>query len=239
MTNSCGDSTRVVRPGQPGEGGSSPTSPLQKSPRVERISLAAANTLLRHHYLGPVKSATVCFGHSEGCTVWGVPRSRAVHAKMRNAAFTLIELIRMVGVPGHKWATSSLLSHSIRCLFSSTTFDSAITYADREVFHTGAVYLAANWLPLEDAQPDGFLWRLDGLRVSRQRFYKSLGSSSLALVKERYGSRLVVIPDVPKKRFLLLKDRARTEEAKVVLKKVKTWGAARLKSHERSSRGPR
>ena len=217
----------VKHPVQPEEGGSIPTSPLQKSPRVTPISLREANLLLRFHYLGPVKSAIVCFGHDEGCTVWGVPRSRIVHDKMRAANFELIELIRMVGIPAHKWATSSLLSHSARCLFATTKFDAAVTYSDREANHTGATYLAANWLQTEDAQPDGYTWFFDGKLVSRKRFYKELGSSSLALVRQKYGDRLKTVPDVPKKRFILLKDLGRTDEARTTLKKIKTWGKAR------------
>lgn len=228
----CGDSSLVEHPGPPGEGGSIPTSPLQKTPWVVPITLQEANDLLKHHYLGPVRSASACFGHGEGCTVWGVPRSRAVHDNMRACGFDLTELVRMVGVPGHKWATSSLLSHSIRCLFQSGVFNSAITYADREVFHTGATYLAANWLQIENAQPDGFTWWLDGLRVSRKRFYKEFGSSAVDLVKATYGDRLQLVPDIPKKRFIFLKDWTRLEEAQAALKKIKTWGARRLKQYE-------
>ena len=52
-----GDSSLVEQPVPPGKGGSIPTSPLQKSPRVVPISLREANLLLRFHYLGPVKAA--------------------------------------------------------------------------------------------------------------------------------------------------------------------------------------
>jgi hypothetical protein len=228
----CGGSVRAAQPDQQASGGSIPTSPLQKSPWVTLITLREANALLVHHYLGPVRSAIICFGHEEGCTVWGVPRSRSVHDNMRAAGFSLIELVRMVGIPGHKWATSSLLSHSVWCLFSAGNFDSAITYADREAFHTGATYLAANWRQIEDAQPDGFTWWLDGGRVSRKRFYKEFGSSAIERVKAIYGDRLRLVPDVPKKRFIFLRDWGRLNNAESAMKKIKTWGVRRVKQHE-------
>jgi len=215
------------------DSGSIPTSPLQKSPHVDMISLEKANTLLQHHYLGPVRTATLCCGHDEGCTVWGVLRSRAIHARLRDLGFEPIELIRMVGIPNHKWATSSLLSHSLKVMFEQTTFDLAITYSDREVGHTGATYKASNWLQIEDAQPDGFLWVLDGKRVSRKTFYAELGTSNIEAVKKVYGDRLLLVPDVPKKRFIFLKNWIRLESALTGLKKKKTWGKNRIKKWEK------
>ena len=213
-------------------GGSIPTPSLQKSPRVKIISLKKANELLKHHYLGAVRTAQLCFGHEEGCTVWGVPRSISVQKRMRDAGFEPIELVRMVGIPGHLWATSSLLAHSMRLLFKTSNFDSAITYADREVGHTGNTYLAANWLQVEDAQPDGSTWWLDGKRVSRKRFFNEFGTTKYEIVKTKYGKRLVVTPDIPKKRFIFLKEWTRVDAAQKALKKEKTWGAKRLLEFE-------
>lgn len=218
---------------QSSSGGSSPTTALLKTPQVGRIHLTDANVMLfNHHYLGPVKTASFCYGHLEGCTVWGVLRSAAVHKRLREAGFNPIELIRMVGVPEHDWAMSSLLSHSLKLLFQSTTFDCAITYADRQAGHSGATYRAANWIQIQDAQPDGFTWLLDGKRVSRKRFYGELGTSNVEAVRKVYGDRIELVPDVPKRRFIRLRDPSRLDNAIVALSKRKTWGAKRIREFE-------
>jgi hypothetical protein len=196
------------------------------------VSLELANRLLsKYHYLGPVRSATAIFGHAEGVTVWGVLRSRALHSSLRLADFSPVELIRMVGVPGHRWAMSSLMAVSLR--FLRSRFDCFITYADRQAGHTGKVYLAANWKAFpEDAQPDGYVWRLDGAIVSRKRFFSELGTSQISQVKKKYGYRLSLEPDVPKRRFFYLLERNRETQFLAAAKKKKTWGARRTLNYE-------
>lgn len=216
---------------QSADGGASPTPALHSSPKVAQIRLDEANSLLaRYHYLGPVRTATICFGSGEGATVWGVMRSPGWFKKLREAGFNSLELIRMVGIDGHKWATSSLLSHSVRQIFRTSSFDALVTYADRQAKHTGNVYLAANWNRLpQDAQPDGFIWRLDGKIVSRRRFFNEFGTSKIQTVKDKYGGRLTTELDMPKRRFYYLKNR--NLEAKFLSASIKkvTWGAARTR----------
>lgn len=204
-------------------------SGLVKSPKVVEIGKQEANRLLdEHHYLGGVRTATKWLGHGEGCTVWGVMRSRTWHEKLVKAGFNPIELVRMVGVEDHTWATSSMLAQSVKWLMANTGHDTFVTYADPMQGHNGSVYLAANWLRLpQDAQPDGFVWRLDGEIVSRKRFYAELGTSAIGKVREVYGERITLEPDVPKKRFCFVRDMRRMEEFITTSKKVKTWGAAR------------
>lgn len=204
------------------------TSGLTKGPAVEKIALAQANDLLaEHHYLGAVRSATAAFGHLEGATVWGVPRSRLWHARLSAAGFRAIELIRMVGVPEHVWATSAMLSASAKLLRAE--YDVLITYADPMQAHSGAVYRAANWKEFpQRAQPDGWEWRLDGRIVSRKRFYAEFGTSAWSVVSAAYGARIVRVPDIPKRRFYFLFDKRREEALLAASLKVKTWGAARI-----------
>lgn len=214
---------------QPSGGGSNPTPALQKSPHVCRIPLAQANELLRFHYLGPVRTATVCFGHAEGATVWGVLRSRLWDIRLREAGFKTLELIRMVGMPKHGWATSSLLSYSVREIFKLGISDCLVTYADRMQGHSGKVYLAANWKPCEeDGQPDGYVWRLDGEIVSRKRFFGEFGTQKISVVRAHYGDRLTLERDVPKLRFFRLHDPSLESQFHLATKKRKTWGKSRL-----------
>lgn len=203
-------------------------SGLTKGPAVERISVSQANALLAdYHYLGPVRSAIAAFGHTEGATVWGVPRSRIWHARLYAAGFKAIELIRMVGTPQHQWATSALLSSSAKLLRSE--YDVLITYADPMQGHSGAVYRAANWKEFpQRAQPDGWEWRLDGRIVSRKRFYSEFGTSAWSVVSAAYGTRLTRTHDIPKRRFYFLFDKGREEALLAASLKVKTWGSARI-----------
>ncbi len=221
----------VERPTQSEVSGSNPTPPLQKSPLVRTLSLQEANILLeKYHYLGPVRTASLCLGHEEGCTVWGTLRSRGLDSALRLSGFQAIELIRMVGSPFHTWAMSSLLSISSKLIFKQKGFDALITYADKEQGHTGSTYLAANWIKIQDAQPDGFTWYLDGNRVSRKRFFNEFGSSSWETVQTAYGSRIRRELDIPKSRFILPKNREYTEEILHACLKKKTWGLKRTKS---------
>lgn len=205
------------------------TSGLTSCPAVAAIGQAEANALLRrYHYLGAVRTASLWLGHDEGCTVWGVMRSRTWHQRLVAAGFNPIELIRMVGIDGHAWATSSMLAKSAKVLIAETTHDVLVTYADPMQSHTGAVYLAANWKRLpQDAQPDGYVWRLDGRVVSRKRFFAELGTSAIDRVRDVYGSSITLELDAPKRRFYWLKDNKRITDFLEASKKVKTWGKAR------------
>lgn len=207
------------------------TSGLVPSPPVARVTLADANRLLdAHHYLGGLRTATLALGHEEGATMWGVLRSRGWDAKLRAAGFKAIELVRMVGIPGHRWATSSLLASSTKTVLRE--YDVVVTYADPMAGHSGAVYRAANWVELpQRAQPDGWVWRLDGRVVSRKRFYGEFGTSAYETVAAHYGARLSREPDVPKRRFYRLRDPRRAREFLVASVKVKTWGAARCEGN--------
>lgn len=211
-------------------------SGLTKAMNVSKISLNEANILLdEYHYLGGVRTATLAIGNWEGCTVWGVMRSRAWHKKLKDAGFNPLELVRMVGAEGHKWGMSSMLAQSIDFIRKNTEYDSVVTYADPMQQHDGMVYKASNWRRLpQDSQPDGYLWKLDGKIVSRKRFYAELGTSAIDVVREKYGDRLVLELDAPKPRFYFLFSKKRNDDFVKASRKVKTWGASRTKKLERN-----
>lgn len=212
-------------------------SGLLRSPPVVPVGKQAANLLLsRWHYLGAVHTASHWLGHGEGCTVWGVMRSRTWQTRLREAGFDPLELVRMAGIDGHQWATSSMLSQSIRWLLQNTGHDCFVTYADPMHAHSGAVYRSAGWIRLpQDSQPDGFTWRLDGRIVSRKKFFAELGTSALGTVRAKYGERVTLEPDVPKPRFALLKTPKRLPDFLAASRKVKTWGAARTLANQQLS----
>lgn len=176
---------------------------LQKSPPVRELPLAFANIMLKMwHYLGPVKTNTIAFGHHEGVCLFGVPRSRKLHQRATACGVRLIELCRMVGKPDHVWAMSSLMSLAIRELKRRKLWDAVITYADPEVGHNGNTYRAANWIDwgVGDSGP-GFL--LDGKRIQSKTLFSKHGTQAKEALKQIYGERIVYCRAPGKQRFLL------------------------------------
>jgi hypothetical protein len=195
---------------QEGRDGSTPIRPLQlqKTPHVRLLTQTEVNDMLeRWHYLGPLHVIQFAMGHEEGCCVFSVPRSKNLTIKEPKT----IELVRMVGKPGHTWAMSSLMSHAVKeCLRRGYT--KVITYADPQAGHNGNTYKAAGWT--EDGfSPADTIYLLDGKRVSRKNFYDKHGTQSRQKMKEIYGDRLTFKPCPPKKRFVKLLQQGGTMNA--------------------------
>ena len=181
-----GDSTPMSAPTtQVGEGGLTPTSPLQKTPQCRALSAPEANAMLAQwHYLGPVRGIRFAVGHDEGCCVFTNCRSRVYEAKHPG----VIELARMVGAPDHQWAMSSLMAQAAReCRRQG--FREIRTYADPWNGNTGQVYRAAGWEHVGCSQSDT-VYILDGRRVARRTFYDRHGTQSRPQMAAIYGDRL-------------------------------------------------
>jgi len=144
--------------------------------------------LEKWHYLGRCPAIIFAVGHEDGCCVFSTPRSRVMQEKYK--PLKLIELVRMVGSPGHKFAMSSLMAVAAREA-KKRGYDVIVTYSDPYAGHTGQVYRAAGY---EDDGPigkDGHpLIFLDGKLVAPKTFYGRHGTQSIPKLKEIYGSRL-------------------------------------------------
>lgn len=136
---------------QPEEGGSQPTSPLHLWPQPDGFhvgSIDEANDLLRRaHYLGPVEwgRLVVCqwaAGDVVGAMVWKHPTSRRLPADG-----TWLELARWCLTPnGGPNAGSRMHRAAVRELRARfPTVTTLVSYSDRSVGHTGALYRACNW----------------------------------------------------------------------------------------------
>ena len=167
------------------DGGSIPTRSLQKTPHCSIISAREANDMLdRWHYLGQVRGILFAVGHMEGCCAFTNCRSRIYEAKHPG----VVELARMVGMPNHQWAMSSLMAQATReC--KRREFLEIITYADPWNGNTGKVYLAAGWSRIGTSQGDT-VYMLDGKRIARRTLYDRHGTQSKSKMKEIYGERL-------------------------------------------------
>lgn len=176
-------------------------SGLLKSPPIHLLlPVKIAKMMLnKWHYLGEVRGIIYALGHYEGCCVFTNCRSRIYESKH----VKVIELARMVGKPGHKWAMSSLMSQCIKWLKQHTDYKLVITYADPYAGHNGMVYTAAGWIFDGVIGKDGHpLFIIDGKRISPRTLYDRHGTQSVPKMKQIYGNRLILESKPLKKRFI-------------------------------------
>ena len=180
----------------PEDGGSIPTPSLQKTPFCRLLSPECANKMLNQwHYLGEVRGILFAVGHDEGCCVFTNCRSRVYEKKHPG----VVELSRMVGAPGHRWAMSSLMAQAVRECRRRAYYE-VITYADPWNNNTGKVYLAAGWEEIGKTAPDT-VYMLDGERIARRTLYDRHGTQSKQEMKKIYGDRLCFETAPPKPIF--------------------------------------
>ena len=164
---------------------------FSKTPMCRLLTAEDANKQLESwHYLGSVIGIIFAVGHDEGCCVFTNCRSREYEKKHSG----VIELARMVGMPNHTWAMTSLMAYAVReC--KKRGYTEIITYADpwnhneKGVGNTGAVYLAAGWTRIGTTGQDT-VYLLDGERVARRTFYDRHGTQARGKMKEIYGDRI-------------------------------------------------
>lgn len=168
-----------------------------KTPLCRLLTAVEANAMLEAwHYLGKVQGILFAVGHIEGCCVFTNCRSRVYEKKHPG----VVELSRMVGMPNHGWAMSSLMAQAVReC--RKRGYTSIITYADPWNNNTGKVYLAAGWTPAGATGQD-MVYMLDGERIARRTLYDRHGTQSRVKMKEIYGERLQFEVAPPKPIFL-------------------------------------
>lgn len=144
-----GDSIEVMLPVQPGDGGSSPTSPLHHKMSVMPIpSQVAISMVIEKHYLHRRTSVSFAFGlfhdgEMVGVCTFGCPPSR--HLQMGACPTDpskVIELNRL-------WVSDSMarnteswfIARSLRLLPPMIV----VSYADTSWGHIGYIYRASNW----------------------------------------------------------------------------------------------
>jgi hypothetical protein len=174
-----------------------PDQSLSKTPFCRLLSAEESNKMLNAwHYLGEVRGILFSVGHEEGCCVFTNCRSRVYEKKHPG----VVELSRMVGMPGHKWAMSSLMAQATReC--KKRGYTEIITYADPWNNNTGKVYLAAGWKAAGSTGQD-MVYLLDGERIARRTLYDRHGTQSRKKMKEIYGDRLQFEIAPPKPIFI-------------------------------------
>lgn len=80
----------------------------------------------------------------------------------------VVALSRLVVVPGEPQnAASFLIGRSIRLIRCDGRFKTLLTYADKRMGHTGAIYRATNWTCLGETRGDEVFVDQKGRQVAR------------------------------------------------------------------------
>lgn len=175
---------------------------LLHTPAVRTLSPAEANGMLeRWHYLGAVRGQVLALGHDEGCCVFTNLRSRLLEKRL--LPYRAIELARMVGMPNHRWAMTSLMAVVAR-IVRRRGYDIIVTYSDPMAGHTGKVYKAAGYrddgLIEKDGHPAIYI---DEKLVAPRTLYDRHGTQSIPALQTIYGTRLTLAKKELKRRWIL------------------------------------
>lgn len=166
----CGDSTTAVQRVLPDDGGSIPTSPLQRLRKrewtVSGVDMDTAFRLIeRNHYArGASNTAThlhglypsewMWYAQCVGVAWWIPPTRSAAEAWAGDRWEGVLSLSRLAiepDVPPN--ACSFLLSKSVR-MIDRDRWHTLVTYADGWRGHTGAIYRAAGWEYCGETSPE-------------------------------------------------------------------------------------
>jgi len=184
----CGDSTLVVRPVQPEEGGSFPTSPLQL--RVRPITLRAANDFVQthHRHNGRTsrdggKFALACEVGRDlvGVAIVGNPLS-ATYMNKENYGYVAEVLRTCTNDRAPKGAVSFLYGACTR-VCRDMGFDRLISYTLTD--ESGASLRGAGWKNTADTKPVAPGWRKKD-HLSDTREYQAV----MGFAKHRWECQL-------------------------------------------------
>ena len=209
----CGDSTAVVRSVPPDDGGSIPTSPLQRLRKSEWIVADAdrhiARRIIQKHHYAKGTSNTSVYIHGlfpadwawhEQCVgvAWWLPPTRAAAEAWAGdrweGVLALSRLAIEPGIPAN--ACSFLVSKSVR-LIDRDRWHTLVSYADGWRGHTGAIYRAAGWEYAGQTEPTP-CYVINGRMAARKATRTRTHAEMIALGAELLGH-------FPKSRFVLRK----------------------------------
>lgn len=162
--------------------------------RAWHYAQGAPNTSTYRHGL---YRAEFELGDPYGVALWIPPTGTAAAHVAGEDWKGVLALSRLVIDPGMPTnAASFLLGHSMR-LIDRTRWPVLLTYADRRLGHTGAIYKATNWR-CDGPVPAGDVWLdKDGRRWQRKRGPRSYTRA------EMLARGYTQVPAAPKIRFVL------------------------------------
>ena len=183
----CGDSTLVVRPGQPEEGSSILASPLQFTFRLDARN-EGRDLVVRHHYSGTFHPVFVLMGTAH---LWSGECVAACCFRTPPArwSYPVLELARLVRKPDIKIPLTWLISKTVRAVSCAGAYDLLISNADRTHGHHGGVYQSASWFysGLKERQNDGVI--VDGKLIAGRACNNMFGTRSVTKLRALFPSR--------------------------------------------------
>lgn len=199
-----GDSLMAKPSAPPDEGGSIPTSPLQRLRKqdwtVSDVPLDVAFRLIVDNHYAKGASNTAVYLHGlypagwhwwNECVgvAWWIPPTRSAAEAWAGenwrGVLSLSRLAISSDVPAN--ACSFLLGHSVRRI-DRNKWHTLVTYADKWQNHSGAIYKAAGWEYCGETKPQK-TYVLHGAMISRKAGPKTrTHSEMLALGAECVGS---------------------------------------------------
>jgi len=209
---------------QRADGGASPTTPLQLSPRdltVRTIPPAVAAALfVRHHYLHSAPAGVkLTFGVLAGDHLAGavalnsgpINAHRLVKDAAREDGMCLARLWLADDLPRN--SESRILGLVTRLLRQHTAVKFLISYADPAAGHVGTIYQAAGWLytGLAHAMP---LLDIGGGPQHTRSISSVHGTHSTAFFRKQ-GLSVCLVPTVGKHRYLTFVDPAWRDRLRV------------------------
>ena len=124
-----------------------------------------------------------------GSALWLPPTRRAAESVNRPAWRQVLALSRLACHPDLPTnAASFLMGRSIRLVRSDARFASLVTYADEFMGHSGAIYLATNWIFVGTSSPIPRWEDADGRQVAKLSTKTRTKAQMLALGHRMVGS---------------------------------------------------
>ncbi len=198
------------------DGGASPTTPLQLSPRDLTLRTippsVAADMFVRWHYLHSAPAGVkLTFGVFAGACLAGavalnagpINAHRLVQGAERGDGLCLARLWLADDLPPN--SESRILGLLVRFLRQNTSVRFLVSYADPAVGHVGVVYQAAGWLYTGTAEAQPMMALGDGPPRHTRSIASTLGTHSAAYFR-RQGMDVHLVATIPKHRYIAFVD---------------------------------
>tara|TARA_R110000737_G_scaffold155825_2_gene184660 strand:+ start:5011 stop:5649 length:639 start_codon:yes stop_codon:yes gene_type:complete len=192
---------------QQADGGSTPTLPLQNTPRINEISHTAARLFIeRWHYSKRIPTGkNICYGLFMGWEMYATI-VYGIGVNPYQAKFLgcdrVMEIKRMCrSEPKASFPLSRLISITIKWLKKKHQFDMLVAFADPEQGHEGTVYKASGFEYRGETNAEWHLQDKDGNIRHRRLAFRHARRNNITVQESRDILGLVRVKTSPKHRW--------------------------------------
>ncbi len=167
---------------------------------IRESNLKAKEFMTKYHYTKSCAKSSIALGFyykDKLCTmiVYGQPSGKYLAASIWEGGneTECMELLRLFSFD---WCPKNIesycISQSIKYLKQNhPEIKVLVSYADDSVGHVGYIYQASNWLYIGNSGAEKEIY-IDNIRQHRRDLYDKYGTSSLKVLREKFGDRLKV-----------------------------------------------